>query len=48
MEVIISAVVVIFVVIWAIRIETGLNKLNATAERIEKHFTGKTAKKESK
>lgn len=48
MEVIISAVVIIFVVIWAIRIETGLNKLNVTVERIEKHLADKSAKKESK
>ena len=48
MEIILTVVIVILVIVWASRIETGLNKLNATMERIEKQLASKEVKKEKK
>ena len=35
---VISLLILIFVIIWATRVENGLNKLNETVARIEKHL----------
>ncbi len=48
MEVILTVFIVILAIVWASRVETGLNKLNATMERIEKHLVPKDEKKEKK
>ncbi len=48
MEFIFAVVFAILVIVWASRIETGLNKLNATTERIEKLLASKDTKKEKK
>ena len=44
----ISVAILIFIIIWASRIETGMNKLNETLLRIEKSLEGKESKKEKK
>ncbi len=38
-------IALVFAVIWAVRIEVGINKLNATAQKIEKHLSMKGDKK---
>ncbi len=38
-------VILVLAIIWAIRIETGLNKLNETAARIEAQLADKKEKK---
>lgn len=48
MDIILTVVIVILVIVWASRVENGLNKLNATMERIEKQLASKDAKKEKK
>lgn len=45
MEAIITLFILVIVIIWALRIETGLNKLNETVLRIEKQLESKKEKK---
>lgn len=45
MEAIISLFILVFVIIWALRIENGINKLNETATRIEQQLADKKEKK---
>ena len=41
----IGLVIFVFAIIWAVRIENGLNKLNETVARIEQHLGSKKEKK---
>lgn len=45
MEAVVSLVILGFVIIWAVRIETGINKTNQTLERIEAQLAAKKEKK---
>jgi hypothetical protein len=45
MEAVISLIILIFIIIWAVRVETGINKLNETLSRIERHLEAKKEKK---
>lgn len=45
MEAIIILIVIVFVLVWAVRVETGINKMNETAKRIEKQLADKKEKK---
>lgn len=46
MEAVINLVILVFVIIWALRIETGINKVNETLEKIEQGL--RSQKKENK
>jgi hypothetical protein len=41
---IISVAILILAIIWAVRIETGINKMNETLQRIEKKLGSKEKK----